>query len=198
MLLEFRLFRQLLLLNFLLTFLKGFGNFIFAVELQSYTCTYYIRQHFFFKFCSLLRYHYRSRCDQLVDLIGVDNLQSFRYLTRFKLVYVFASVVYNTRLACVQYTPDLVPVVSLSSLYLSANWQEREVWDLLGVVFVGHFDLRRILTDYGFFGHPLRKDFPLSGFTEVIFSDVSQLVTYQSVSLAQEFRDFGHVRNPWL
>jgi NADH-quinone oxidoreductase subunit C len=83
-------------------------------------------------------------------------------------------------------------------LFAGSNWSEREVWDMFGVLFFRHPDLRRILTDYGFLGHPLRKDFPLSGFVEVYFNDMTQLVCYQSLSLAQEFRDYGRGQNPWF
>jgi len=89
-------------------------------------------------------------------------------------------------------------MASLTFLFPGLNWQEREVWDMFGITFLNHPDLRRILTDYGFLGHPLRKDFPVSGFVEVYFDETTQLVCYQPLSLAQEFRDFGTFTNPWI
>ena len=130
---------------------------------------------------------------QLIDICAVDFPNRSE---RFEIVYHLLSVKLNQRirvkLSVVE--GDLVP--SLTSLFESANWYEREVWDLFGVVFSEHPDLRRILTDYGFQGHPLRKDFPLSGFTQVRYDDMDKRVINENVSLTQDFRNFDF-DSPW-
>ena len=93
-------------------------------------------------------------------------------------------------------TDEQTPVPSLTEFYNSANWYEREAWDLFGIYFSGHPDLRRILTDYGFEGHPLRKDFPLTGYVEVRYDDEQKRVVYEPVELAQDFRNFDFL-SPW-
>jgi NADH:ubiquinone oxidoreductase subunit C len=115
---------------------------------------------------------------------------------RFKINYLILSYFYNFRLTLSCFISERISLSSLTLVYLSASWLEREVFDLFGIYFSQNNDLRRILTDYGFFGFPLRKDFPLSGFYEVFFNDLTAQVTYQKISLAQEFRDFSH-QNPW-
>jgi len=94
-------------------------------------------------------------------------------------------------------TDEITPVPTVSTVWSSANWSEREVWDLFGVYFVGHTDLRRILTDYGFKGHPLRKDFPLTGFVEKNYNDTVKACVYEPVEVAQDYRNF-YFNNPWL
>lgn len=113
---------------------------------------------------SFLRNSQNAQFVSLVDVTAVD-VPSRVY--RFEVVYNLLSLRYNCRARVRTYTDDLTPISSLSSLYQSANWYEREVWDMYGVLFSDHPDLRRILTDYGFQGHPQRKDFPLTGYTEV-------------------------------
>jgi NADH/F420H2 dehydrogenase subunit C len=109
---------------------------------------------------------------------------------RFEVVYSLLSVEHNSRILVKSRTSELAPVPSVSHLFSSAIWAEREVWDMFGVVFSGHPDLRRILTDYGFEGHPLRKDFPLTGFTEVRYDEEKKRIVSEPVELSQEFRKF--------
>jgi len=109
---------------------------------------------------------------------------------RFDVVYHFLSPRHNRRIRLKVETDEVTPIPSIISLFPAANWFERETYDLYGVLFTGHPDLRRLLTDYGFEGHPLRKDFPLTGFVEVRYDDELKRVVYQPVQLVQEFRDF--------
>ena len=106
------------------------------------------------------------------------------------------SLRFNNRIRVKTYTDELTPIDSITSVYQGANWYEREVWDMFGVFFANHPDLRRILTDYGFAGHPFRKDFPLSGFVEVRYDDEVKRVVTEPVELAQEFRKFD-LGTPW-
>ena len=131
--------------------------------------------------------------ETLIDITAVDYPGSEK---RFILVYNLLSVSKNFRLKVKIKTNDDVPVLSVNEVYPSANWYEREVWDLFGIRFSGHPDLRRILTDYDFEGHPLRKDFPLTGFTQVRFDDELGRVVNEPVKLDQEFRNFDNL-SPW-
>jgi len=115
---------------------------------------------------------------------------------RFEVVYNLLSLTHNLRLRLKLRTDGETPVPSVTGIWPAANWFEREVWDMYGVFFSGHPDLRRILTDYGFDGHPLRKDFPLSGHVEVRYDDTLQRVVYEPVRLTQEFRSFDFT-SPW-
>ena len=129
----------------------------------------------------------------LVDLCGVDWPERAR---RFDVVYHLLSLSKNRRLRVKIETDERTPVPSVVSVYPAANWFERETFDMYGVVFAEHPDLRRILTDYGFSGYPLRKDFPLTGYVEVRYDDELKRVVYQPVELVQEFRDFDFM-SPW-
>ena len=122
-----------------------------------------------------------------VDICGADYPGRER---RFDVVYHLLSPRHNRRIRLKVQTDETTPVPSIVSVFPSANWYERETYDLYGVLFSGHPDLRRILTDYGFEGHPLRKDFPLSGFVEVRYDDGQGRVIYEPVKLSQEFRNF--------
>jgi len=130
---------------------------------------------------------------QLMDVCGVDYLDR---PDRFEVVYHLLSLSHNCRI-CVKVRVaegDVVP--SVVSIFSSAGWLEREVWDMYGVVFRDHPDLRRILTDYGFVGHPQRKDFPLTGYVELHYDDAQKRVVYAPVQLEQEYRTFDFV-SPW-
>ncbi|MGC6529612.1 MAG: NADH-quinone oxidoreductase subunit C [Candidatus Puniceispirillaceae bacterium] len=131
--------------------------------------------------------------DQLTDLTAVDY-PNRPY--RFELVYQLLSITHNRRMRVLVSVPEGEVVPSVLPVFNSANWAEREVWDMFGIFFAGHPDLRRLLTDYGFEGHPLRKDFPLTGYVEVRYDDTQRRVIYEPVHLVQEYRDFDFL-SPW-
>ena len=115
---------------------------------------------------------------------------------RFEIVYDLLSICFNSRIRVKTSVNELTTVESSMSIFSAANWYEREIWDLFGIFFKNHSDLRRILTDYGFEGHPLRKDFPLSGYTEVKYSENSKRVINETIEFAQEYRTFDFF-SPW-
>lgn len=115
---------------------------------------------------------------------------------RFEIVYELLSLTYNARIRVKTRTDEVNPIESVVSIFPAADWWEREIWDLYGVFFKNHPDLRRILTDYGFEGHPLRKDFPLSGYVEVRYDERKKRVVCEPLSFAQEFRTF-EFNSPW-
>lgn len=129
----------------------------------------------------------------LIDICGVDHPGRTR---RFDVVYHLLSPRQNNRIRLKTETDETTPVPSVTDVFPAANWFEREAFDLYGILFSEHPDLRRILTDYGFRGHPLRKDFPLTGFVEVRYDDTKKRVVYEPVKLAQEFRSFDFL-SPW-
>nr|CAD6607791.1 NADH-quinone oxidoreductase subunit C [Rhizobium sp. Khangiran2] len=129
----------------------------------------------------------------LIDICGVDWPQRAK---RFDVVYHMLSPRQNTRIRVAVMVGEDEPVPSACAVYPGADWFEREAWDMYGILFTGHPDLRRILTDYGFEGHPLRKDFPTTGFVEVRYDDAAKRVVYEPVELRQEFRNFDFL-SPW-
>jgi NADH-quinone oxidoreductase subunit C len=133
------------------------------------------------------------RFQAFVDITAVDWPQREH---RFDIVYHLLSPTRNARIRVKIEVGETTPVASIIDVFRGADWFEREVYDLYGVVFTGHPDMRRILTDYGFEGHPLRKDFPLTGFVEVRWDDEQKRVVYSPVQLAQEFRNFDFL-SPW-
>ena len=130
---------------------------------------------------------------QLIDIAGVDYPDNEK---RFQLVYLFLSHEYNLRVKLLIKFETDQSINSLTKIFPSANWMEREVFDMYGIKFKNHPDLRRILTDYGFKGHPLRKDFPLTGFNEVRYSEKEKKVIYEPVKLEQNYRNFDF-ESPW-
>jgi NADH-quinone oxidoreductase subunit C len=136
-----------------------------------------------------------SRC-QFVSIIDVTAVDWPSRERRFDVVYHFLSPTRNARIRVKVETDETIPVPSIIGVFPGAGWFEREAYDLYGVLFTGHPDLRRLLTDYGFEGHPLRKDFPLTGFVEVRWDDEQKRVVYDPVRLAQEFRNFDFL-SPW-
>ena len=139
------------------------------------------------------------RDDPACQFINITDITAVDWPTReqrFDVVYHFLSPRLNQRVRLKVATDEKTPVPSLINLFRGADWFERETYDLYGVLFTGHPDMRRILTDYGFEGHPLRKDFPLTGFVEVRYDDEQKRVVYEKVSLAQEFRSFDFL-SPW-
>ena len=131
--------------------------------------------------------------EMLLDITAVDYPQRSK---RFELVYILLSLKNHLRLRVKIFLNDNEIVPSISKLYKSAGWYEREVWDMYGVSFSGNNDLRRILTDYGFEGYPLRKDFPLTGFVELRYDESKKKVVYSKVKLTQDYRNFDFL-SPW-
>ncbi len=136
-----------------------------------------------------------SKC-QFTTLIDITAIDYPGRADRFDVVYHLLSMPLNFRLRLKATIEDGEAVPSISSVFPCANWFEREVFDMYGIVFSGHPDLRRLLTDYGFSGHPLRKDFPLTGYSEVKYDEVQKKVVYEPVELVQEFRNFDFI-SPW-
>ena len=140
-----------------------------------------------------LKSNEKCKFRQLIDIAGVDFPDKEK---RFKLIYLFLSHENNFRIKLsINFTPKQL-INSLTKIFPSANWMEREVFDMYGIKFKNHPDLRRILTDYGFKGHPLRKDFPLTGFNEVRYSEKEKKVIYEPVKLEQNYRNFDF-ESPW-
>ncbi len=133
---------------------------------------------------------------QFVSFIDVSGADYPSREKRFDVVYHLLSPRQNVRIRVKVATDEVTPVPSVTSIYPGADWFEREAYDLYGILFSGHPDLRRLLTDYGFEGHPLRKDFPLTGFVEVRYDDEMKRVVYEPVELKQEFRNFDFL-SPW-
>ena len=130
---------------------------------------------------------------QLMEIAGVDYPDR---VERFEVVYMLQSLTKNHRVIVKCATDEDTPVPTVTTLWPNAGWLEREVFDMYGVTFAGNPDLRRILTDYGFEGHPFRKDFPMTGYTELRYSEEEKRVVYEPVELAQEMRDFDFL-SPW-
>ena len=140
-----------------------------------------------------LKSNEKSKFRQLIDIAGVDYPDEEK---RFKLVYLFLSHEKNLRIKLSVNLEINQMINSITKIFPSANWMEREVFDMYGIKFKNHPDLRRILTDYGFKGHPLRKDFPLTGFNEVRYSEKEKKVIYEPVKLEQNYRNFDF-ESPW-
>ena len=137
--------------------------------------------------------HTNSQFKVLSEICVVDYINNEN---RFEIIYNLLSLRFNSRLKIKIQSNELQPIDSIITIYKAANWCEREVWDMFGIFFENHPDLRRILTDYGFEGHPLRKDFPLSGFLEVFYNELKKRVVYEPINLSQQYRLF-EFNNPW-
>ena len=141
----------------------------------------------------LLKTNANTKFKQLIDITAVDYPENQK---RFKMVYLFLSHELNQRIILSFYINENQKIPSLTKIFPSANWMEREIFDMYGIKFTDHPDLRRILTDYGFEGYPLRKDFPLTGHTEVRYSEDKKKVVYEPVKLEQNYRNFDF-ESPW-
>ena len=140
-----------------------------------------------------LKSHINYRYNLLSCISGVDFIHS-QY--RFSVVYDLLSITYNSRIRVKVFVNEITPVDSIVKVFKNANWWEREVWDLYGIYFNEHPDLRRILTDYGFEGYPMRKDFPLSGYVELRYDQSKKRIVLEPIELSQEFRSFTYDM-PW-
>ena len=162
-------------------------------EVANAELTIYGRADQIVKILSFLKDDSGCQFKLLIDLCGVDYPER---ALRFDVVYHLLSLRHNQRIRVKIEADDEQPIPSVTEVFTSAGWYEREAWDMYGILFSGHPDLRRILTDYGFEGHPLRKDFPLTGFVEVRYDDELKRVAYEPVTLTQEFRRFDFM-SPW-
>jgi NADH/F420H2 dehydrogenase subunit C len=142
---------------------------------------------------NILKLHINYQYKLLSSISGVDFINT-NY--RFGVVYDLLSLSNNVRLRVKVFVNEITPVDSVVSIFPNANWWEREIWDLYGVYFQNHPDLRRILTDYGFEGHPMRKDFPLSGYVELRYDQNKKRIVLESLEMTQEFRTFTF-ETPW-
>jgi NADH-quinone oxidoreductase subunit C len=169
------------------------GDVVLATEIAFGDLTVSVQPEAIVDVARFLRDDPKCRFIGFLDVCGADYpAREFR----FDVVYHFLSPHLNQRIRVKLQADDTTPVPSIADIFPGANWFEREVYDLYGVLFSGHPDLRRILTDYGFDGHPLRKDFPLTGFVEVRYDEERRRVVYEPVALAQEFRSFDYL-SPW-
>jgi NADH/F420H2 dehydrogenase subunit C len=142
---------------------------------------------------TFLKLHTNTQYKVLSDITVVDFPEKEK---RFEVVYNLLSVSFNTRIRLKTYINEMAALPTVSTIFPCANWLEREIWDMYGVYFTQHNDLRRILTDYGFEGHPLRKDFPLNGYISVRYDDINKIVVCEPTELTQEFRTFNF-QSPW-
>jgi len=185
-------------INFANTLIKSLPQWIHSVQYKNDELSIRLFSSSLIPFFTYIKNHTNTQYKLLMDITAVDHIgdSSEGEEKRFEVVYILLSIQYNSRLRITTYVDELTPLESLVPLFKSAGWYERETWDMFGIFFSNHPDLRRILTDYGFEGHPLRKDFPLSGYEEVRYDDSEKRVIHESLQLAQDFRFFDFA-NPW-
>ena len=171
----------------------GLGGVVLEFKIANEELSFTVAPADIIRTLTFLRDDPGCRFTLLIDLCGVDYPNRPK---RFDVVYHFLSIAENARVRVKIATDTETPVPSVVSVFPVANWFEREAYDMYGILFAEHPDLRRILTDYGFSGFPLRKDFPLTGYVEVRYDDEQKRVVYEPVKLVQEFRDFDFM-SPW-
>ena len=169
------------------------GDYIQSSTIARGELTLEVRVEALERIIKFLRDDSACRFEMLIDICGVDYPERE---PRFDMVYHLLSISNNMRIRVKAGVEEEAAVPSVSGLYSTAGWFEREVWDLFGIYITNHPDLRRLLTDYGFEGHPLRKDFPLTGYVELRYDDEQKRVVYEPVKLTQEFRSFDFM-SPW-
>ncbi|MCC9623035.1 NADH-quinone oxidoreductase subunit C [Thalassospira sp. MA62] len=170
-----------------------FADDVLETNLRYGELTVVVKRDSIVKFLTFLRDDTGCLFKQLVDVCGADYPERSE---RFDVVYHLLSLKHNLRIRVKVRTDEDTPVPSVVGVFNSANWFERETWDMYGIFFADHPDPRRILTDYGFEGHPLRKEFPLTGYVEVRYDDEQKRVVYEPVKLVQDFRNFDF-ESPW-
>ena len=166
---------------------------ILKVQIHQKEISLVIRRNHLIPVLTFLKNHIKYQFKILTCISGVDY-PSNKY--RFKVVYELLSVKYNSRLRIKILTDELAPINSIEKIFSGAAWWESEIWDMYGIFFFNQHNLTRLLTDYGFQGYPLRKDFPLSGFTESRYNVLKSRVVYDNIELAQEYRTFNFI-SPW-
>ena len=179
--------------NYGLSLIKNLPSSINTVQYSSGELVIIVPHTLVYQVLTFLKYHTNSQYKVLADMTAIDYLKKEK---RFEVVYNLLSVSFNSRIRVKTYVNEMTALPTASSIFSCANWLEREIWDMYGVYFTQHQDLRRILTDYGFEGHPLRKDFPLNGYISVRYDDVNKIVVCEPTELTQEFRTFNF-QTPW-
>lgn len=175
--------------------IRDYKKFIKAILVKSNTLVLNLYDNKFIEILSkILKMLSIFNVRLLIEIVAIDY--PFRN-RRFELVYLFRSFNYNFRLFIKCFTKDREGLPTLSGLFASSEWLEREIWDMFGVVFFNNLNLRRILTDYGFKGHPFRKDFPLTGYVEIRYDDSKQIILSEPLELSQEFRFFDF-QSAWI
>lgn len=182
-----------ILLAYVNSLVSKIPKYIVHVQIEKSIIHLRIDGKYLFSLLTFLQKHVATQYSILIDVTAVDR---FIGQGRFELFYFLRSIVFNNVLSIHLSNDGFSAVPSCTSLYNGAGWLEREIWDMFGVAFANHADLRRILTDYGFQGFPLRKDFPLTGFIEVRYDDETKRVVYDALELTQEFRFFDF-QSPW-
>jgi NADH-quinone oxidoreductase subunit C len=169
------------------------GEAVLKREIALGELVFVVRREALHSFIYFLKNDDKCAFNQLANLCGADYPEREE---RFDVVYNLLSLKFNQRIRVIVMAGENVAVDTITDIYSAAGWFEREVWDLYGIPFTGHPDLRRILTDYGFEGHPLRKDFPLTGFVELRYDETLQRIVSEPVKLTQDFRNFDFI-SPW-
>ena len=173
--------------------LKAVPKWVQSFHFSKNETTFMVYPQYILPFLAFLRDYSNTQCKQLMDITTIDNPSR---PARFQIVYHLLSIQYNARVRVKSCVDEATPVSSVTGLFSCAAWWEREVWDMFGIFFSGHPDLRRILSDYVFEGDPLRKDFPLSGYVEVRYDDSEKRVITEPIEMSQEFRYFDFA-TPW-
>lgn len=184
------------LMNFGIKYIEGWKEFV-PMLMSQYClneCILVISGDKLFFSLNILKHHIACSFKMLSCISGVDLIHE---LNRFIIVYDLISFNQNSRLRIKVFINEATSLMSIVNLYINSSWWEREIWDMYGVFFDEHPDLRRILTDYGFEGHPLRKDFPLSGYVEIKYSNKKQRIVVEPLGLSQDFRHFSF-DTPWF
>ena len=166
---------------------------IVRFELYNKESSFLVKTNLINEILTVFKYHFNYQFKVLTCISGVDYPEN---LYRFQVVYELLSIKYNSRIRVKVVTDELTPVNSSENVFAGATWWECEIWDMFGIFFSNQFNLTRLLTDYGFQGYPLRKDFPLTGFTEARYNITKNRVVYENLELAQEYRTFDYL-SPW-
>jgi NADH:ubiquinone oxidoreductase subunit C len=166
---------------------------IVRFELYNRECSFLIQTNLLHNILTLLKNHFNYQFKILTCISGIDYPEN---LYRFQIVYELLSIKYNLRIRIKVPVDELTPMDSIENIFIGAAWWESEIWDMFGVFFFKQIPLIRLLNDYGFQGHPLRKDFPLTGFTELRYNLTKNRVVYEKIELAQEYRTFEFT-SPW-
>jgi len=166
---------------------------IVRFELYNKESSFLIQTNLLNEILTIFKNHFKYQFKVLTCISGVDYPEN---LYRFQVVYELLSIKYNSRIRLKVLVDELTPVNSIEKIFSAATWWECEIWDMFGIFFLNQYNLTRLLTDYGFQGYPLRKDFPLSGFTESRYNSTKNRVVYENLELAQEYRTFEYI-SPW-